>query len=46
MFFEPLDQFFIFRVLKGCSSRFFNIDNVSLIVILNFVVIILWVMIP
>jgi ATP synthase subunit 6 len=48
MFFEPLDQFFIFRILKESSCIFlsFNIDNVFLVVILNFIIIIFWVMLP
>ena len=45
-FFDPLDQFSIFLVLKGLSSSIWDVDNVSLIGFLNFVIIIGWVMVP
>jgi ATP synthase subunit 6 len=45
-FFDPLDQFAIFTILKDCPSDFFNIDNISLVAFLNFLVIIIWIMVP
>jgi ATP synthase subunit 6 len=45
-FFDPLNQFAIFKILGKCPDDFYNMDNVSFIGFLNFMVIIVWVMVP
>jgi hypothetical protein len=45
-FFDPLNQFAIFKILGNCPDTFFNMDNVSFIGFLNFMVIIVWIMVP
>jgi hypothetical protein len=45
MFFDPLEQFSIFKVLDRCPS-IFNLDNISFMSFLNLLVIFVLFLLP
>jgi hypothetical protein len=44
-FFDPLEQFSIFKILKGCPSVY-NLDNISFMSLLNLLVVVILFLVP